>query len=209
MADRKINDLYGMRYALALLERDEPERALACLYGKLAQGFTRDTFICAEGSDIVPLDEFGRMMYLPPNSAGNASFLQQLRYLLIQDYDLDDDGRPETLRLLFATPRPWLADGQKIAVERAPTAFGEISLQIESQLGKNRIVGQLTLPEKAPAKALLRLRLPAGWRLASAQANGRPTKMDGPETLDLSGLSGTVRIQAHVEEDLSLSKGQK
>src|SRR5204862_6814739 len=36
-----------------------------------------------------------------------------LRYLLVQDYDLDDDGRPETLRLRFAAPRPWLEDGKE------------------------------------------------------------------------------------------------
>ena len=41
-----------------------------------------------------------------------------LRYLLVQDYDLDDDGRAETLRLCFATPRRWLEDGKQIDVER-------------------------------------------------------------------------------------------
>nr|MDQ3623719.1 hypothetical protein [Verrucomicrobiota bacterium] len=199
MAERKINDLYGMRYALALLERDEPDRALAGFYAKLAHGFTRDTFICAEGSDIEPLDEFGRLMYLPPNSAGNASFLQQLRYLLVQDEDLDDDGRAETLRLLFATPRPWLADGKRIKVDRAPTAFGETSVNVESKLGEGRVVAEVTLPATAPARTLLRLRLPAGWRIASAGASGQMLKITNAETLDLSGLSGVIQVQANVE----------
>jgi len=121
MAGRKVNDLYGMRYALLMLRRDEPDRALVSFYGKLAHGFTRDTFIGGEGSDIVPLDENGRLMYLPPNSAANANFLQQFRYLLVQDYDLNDDGRAETLRLGFAAPRGWMKNGSRIRVTNAPT----------------------------------------------------------------------------------------
>ena len=50
----RINDLYGMRYALALLQRDEADRALVSFYGKLAQGMTRDTFIGCEGSSMAP-----------------------------------------------------------------------------------------------------------------------------------------------------------
>src|SRR5437763_8310246 len=129
-----VNDLYGLRYTLTLLQRDEPDRALVGFYGKLAQGFTRDTFIDAEGSCLHPLDRFGRQMYLPPNSAGNAHFLWLLRYLLVQDWDQDDDGRPDTLRLLFATPRRWLRDGATIRVRRAPTAFRPLSLEVRSPL---------------------------------------------------------------------------
>ena len=74
MDTQNIDDLYTTRYALALLERDEPDRALITFYGKLAQGMTRDTFIDGEASGIVPVDEFGRQMGLPPNSTANASF---------------------------------------------------------------------------------------------------------------------------------------
>jgi hypothetical protein len=197
-APRKINDLYGMRYALLLLMRDEPDRALVSFYGKLAQGFTPGTFICCEGSDIRPLDEHGRMMYLPPNSAGNASFLQQMRYLLVQDYDLDDDGREETLRLAFATPRRWLADGGRISIQKAPTCFGEVSFVIESAVREGRVEVELTLPDRNPPKAtLLRLRLPDGQRIGTASAGGKDLLVKD-ETLDLTGLQGKVKVVAHV-----------
>ena len=55
MNTQNIDDLYVTRYALALLERDEPDRALVTFYGKLAQGMTRDTFIDGEASGIVPV----------------------------------------------------------------------------------------------------------------------------------------------------------
>ena len=150
MNEQNIDDLYTTRYALALLERDEPDRALVSFYGKLAQGMTRDTFIDGESSGIVPVDEFGRQMGLPPNSTANASFLLQLRYLLVQDYDTDDDGRADTLRLCFATPRRWLEDGKEIVVERAPTKFGEVSLHVESDLKHNRVTADIDLPPRTP-----------------------------------------------------------
>ncbi|MEA2733823.1 MAG: hypothetical protein QOE14_274, partial [Humisphaera sp.] len=199
IAPRKVNDLYGMRYALLLLRRDEPDRALVSFYGKLAHGFTRDTFIGGEGSDVVPLDEFGRLMYLPPNSAANASFLQQLRYLLVQDYDLNDDGRAETLRLAFATPRAWLKNGARIRVTKAPTEFGDVSFVIESALKDGRIDADVTIPERqTPEKVLLRLRLPDGKQIASATANGKKVGVEKGETIDLSGLKGKVRVRAQV-----------
>jgi hypothetical protein len=196
----RINDLYGTRYALTLLERDEPDRALVSFYGKLAQGMTRDTFIGCEGSSIGALDEFGRQMALPPNSAANSNYLQQLRYILVQDWDLDDDGRPETLRLLFATPRAWLMDGKTVRVERAPTAFGEVSVRATSNLSRGEVSVDVSLPQRdPPKKTLLRLRLPEGYRLVKATAGGRELPKSDRETVDLSGLRGEVHIAAIVE----------
>jgi hypothetical protein len=191
----RINDLYGMRYALTLLHRDEPDRALVSFYGKLAQGMTRDTFIGCEGSGLGSVDEFGRQMYLPPNSAANSSFLEQLRYLLVQDYDLNDDGRADTLRLAFATPRSWLADGGRIAVKKAVTEFGELSFVIESALNDGHVDAEVDLPTRSPpAKVLLRMRLPDGKKLASTNVG----KVIDGETIDLSGMNGHVKLVAQV-----------
>ena len=195
----RLNDLYGMRYALTLLQRDEVDRALVSFYGKLAQGMTRDTFIGCEGSGMTPLDQFGRQMYLPPNSAANANFLQQLRYLLVQDYDMNDDGRPETLRLAFATPREWLKDGGRISVERAPTAFGDVSYSIESSLKKGSVVAEVSIPSRTPPPTvLLRMRLPMGAKIMSARANGQDVKVIDGQTIDLSGMRGDVSVEAKV-----------
>jgi len=200
MAGRKVNDLYGMRYALLMLRRDEPDRALVSFYGKLAHGFTRDTFIGGEGSDIVPLDENGRLMYLPPNSAANANFLQQFRYLLVQDYDLNDDGRAETLRLGFAPPRGWMKNGSRIRVTNAPTEFGDVSYTIESAIKDGRVNAEVTIPERnPPEKVLLRLRLPNGAKVESAESNGKEVdvqKSDMGDTIDLSGMKGKVTVRA-------------
>ncbi|MBI5802759.1 MAG: hypothetical protein HZA92_18810 [Verrucomicrobia bacterium] len=189
------NPLYGTRHVLTLLRRDEPDRALVSFYGMLAQGFTRDTFIAGEGGSLTPLDAHGRLFYCPPNSAGNAHFLAMLRHLIVQDWDADDDGKPDTLRLAFATPRRWLEDGKEVKVERAPTAFGEISLSIRSRLNAGEVLAEFTPPARAPTQVFLRVRVPDGWQVSSARAGERELKLDTQGTADVSLLRGRTAMR--------------
>ena len=185
---QNIDDLYVIRYSNALLKRDEPDRALVTFYGKLAHGFTRETFIDGESTGIEPLDRFGRQVALPPNSTANASFLIQLRNLLVQDWDMDDAGRADTLRLAYATPRAWLEDGKTICVERAPTQFGNVSFTLTSHLSRNRIDADIILPDQKPPDVRLRLRVPRGYQVARAEVNGSSVAVDH-DTLNLSSAT--------------------
>jgi hypothetical protein len=199
--EHRINPLYGTRYTLDTLRRDDPERALVSFYGMLAQGFTRNTFVAGEGCALTPWDDGGRVFYCPPNSAANAYFLSMLRNLLVQEWDLDDDGRPETLRLLFATPRHWLEDGQRLKVERAPTAFGEVSLQLQSNLSQREVQAEVELPSReSPKHIFLRARVPPGWQVKSAAAGTKELFMTAPDTADLSGLKGRLAVRFQVEK---------
>ncbi|MBI3877277.1 MAG: hypothetical protein HY300_15195 [Verrucomicrobia bacterium] len=198
-SDQRVNPLYGTRYALDALRRDDPERALVCFYGMLAQGFTRNTFVTGEGCALAPVDDGGRFFYCPPNSAGNAHFLSMLRHLLVQDWDLDDDGKPETLRLLFATPKRWLDDGKQIKVERAPTSFGEVSLNVQSRLSAGEVVVEFTPPPRVTKQTLLRARVPDGWRVVSAKAGERELKTDASGTVDVSALRGKATVRFAVK----------
>jgi len=194
-ADR-INPLYGTRYTLDTLRRDQPERALVSFYGMLAQGFTRNTFVCGEGNSLPPVDAAGRMFYCPPNSAANAHFLSMLRNVLVQDWDISDDGRPDTLRLLFATPRRWLEDGKRITVEGAPTAFGPVSVRVESRLAAGEIIAEVRLPAReTPKQTLLRIRVPDGWRVLPAKSGDQTFPADGNGTVDISALRGNATIR--------------
>jgi hypothetical protein len=195
----RINPLYGTRYTLDTLRRDEPERALVSFYGMLAQGFTRNTFICGEGCTLRPVDAGGRFFYCPPNSAANGHFLSMLRYMLVQDSDLDDDGKPETLRLMFATPKRWLEEGKSIKAEHAPTAFGEVSVHLESKLSAGEVVATVSMPTRSqPKRTLLRVRIPDGWRVLSAQAGDKSLSADDKGTLDVSHLRGNATIRVKV-----------
>jgi hypothetical protein len=191
----RTNPLYGMRYILDTLRRDDPERALVSFYGMLAQGMTRNTFIGAEGCAIEPLDEGGRFFYCPPNSSSNGQWLAVLRYLLVQDWDMDEDGRPDTLRLLFGTPRRWLEDGKTITVEHAPTAFGKVSMKVESRLRQEEVTVDVSLPARnKPMKTLLRARVPEGWKVVSAKCGERSFVTDEKGTIEITGLEGTTRV---------------
>jgi hypothetical protein len=196
--EKGINDLYNLRYALAEIERDDVDHALVSFYGKLAQGFTKDTYIDGEGASLQPVDQYGRQTYLPPNSAANACYMQQLRYLLVQDYDTNDDGKADTLRLAFATPRAWLKNGQSIKVTNAPTQFGPVSYEIESQIANGGVSATVNVPDRTPGKLLIRFRLPDNRKLTSATADGKELNISNGDTVDLTGLKGTIQVQAKV-----------
>jgi hypothetical protein len=195
---RGLDDLYSLGYADALLRHDQVDRALVTFYGKLAQGLTRDTFIGGEASGLDPLDKHGRGMYLPPNSAGNGTFLWILRNLLVQDWNADGDGKPDTLRLLFATPRRWLADGAAIRLTGLPTGFGKVSLEVHSRLSQGEVLADVALPSLRAKKVLLRARLPEGWKAVSATVDGTTRPVDDEGVVDLSESRGKVRVRFEV-----------
>lgn len=190
-----VNVLYGLRYNLTLLRRGDRDHALVGFYGHLAQGMTRDTFIGGEGSRFLHGDKHGRSFYLPPNSASNATFLTTLRYLLIQDWDLDDDGRPETLRLLDAIPPRWLKDGATIEVQKAPTAFGAISVRVQSRLAKGEVVVTADRPPRPVANYKLRLPDPPGYRITGVRIGDGEVRRDADGRVDLTSPPGTVTVR--------------
>ncbi|HEY3395287.1 MAG TPA: hypothetical protein VGK58_21480 [Lacipirellulaceae bacterium] len=193
-----VNPLYGLRYQLALLRRDEREKALVGFYGQLAQGMTRGTFIGGEGSRFLHGDANGRSFYLPPNSSSNATWLVTLRHLLIQDWDLDDDGEPDTLRLLFAVPRRWLADGNQLRVEGAPTAFGTVSCRVDSKLSRGVVEIQVTPPSRPVKTILLRAPVPDGWQIESVEVDGERAPLVDGEAVELSGKTKPLMVRFHV-----------
>ena len=193
-----VNVLYGLRYNLALLRRGDRDHALVGFYGHLAQGMTRDTFVGGEGSRFLHGDEHGRSFYLPPNSAANATFLTTLRYLLVQDWDLDDDGRPKTLRLLDAVPPRWLKDGAAIEVVEAPSAFGPVSMRAESRLKEGRVIVTTKAPPRPVGKWLLRVPDPPGYRVTAAVIGDRELPRDAGGRVDLTGRAGTVTVTFRV-----------
>ena len=193
-----VNPLYGLRYQLALLRRDEREKALVGFYGQLAQGMTRGTFIGGEGSRFVHGDANGRSFYLPPNSASNAAWLVTLRYLLIQDWLGEESARPEKLRLMFGVPRVWLADGKQIHIEDAPTMFGPVSCRVESKLNEGYVEARVTPPPRLAKEMLIRAPLPEGWRVKSVEIDGAEAPLVNEDTVDLTGHAKALTVRFNV-----------
>jgi hypothetical protein len=160
------DQVYGVNVSRFLADNDQADQLVLSLYGQLAAGMTRNTFVGGEAHSVAPLrGHADRTMYNPPNSGANAAFLVTLRSMLVHEV-------AGTLRLGYATPRAWLAPGKRIEVLNAPTSGGPVSYTIESRASD--VLVSVEVPPEA-TQVSVRLRLPGATK-----------------TFDLSGRSGTV-----------------
>jgi hypothetical protein len=193
------DQVYGLNVSRFLADNDRPEQLVLSLYGQLAAGMTPGTFVAGEAASIAPLaGEYHRSMYLPPNGAANATFLETLRLLLVHE-TVDPAGRPRGLELAHATPRGWLGPGKLIAVHAAPTSFGPLSYSIRSSGDAVRV--SVDVPGRASLRSLsLRLRLPRGARLTDVLVDGRPFRRfdSRTEKLELPTRPGRMKVVVRV-----------
>jgi hypothetical protein len=83
----------------------------------------------------------------------------------------------DELFLARGTPREWLGDGKTIAVNHAPTYFGELGYQIKSFANQGRVEATVRPPSRErPASSYLRLRHPRQDSLKRVVIDGRPWK---------------------------------
>jgi hypothetical protein len=173
------------------------------LYGKLAVGLTRETYIAGEIASIVPSHihdpngNDGRSLYQPPNSTNQMLFATLLRHCLVFDMT-NDQGQYDTLKLALATPRRWLSEGQNIEVCNMPTAFGLVSYRIESFIdSKNMIKATVSMPQRStPETVELHVRTPnPKSKIKQVKVNGESYKNFSDDTIDLSGLKGEISIE--------------
>jgi hypothetical protein len=184
------DQVYGINVSRFLADRGEADQLVLSLYGQLAAAMTPDTFVAGEAASVAPLPgRAERAMYLPPNGAANAAFLETLRLLLVHD-------SAGGLELAFATPRAWLAPGKRIAVANAPTRFGPVSFSVDARAGFAAVTVE-TPKRSRPETLRLRLRLPAGGRITSVTLARRPYgRVDrATGTIDLSGLTGSLELR--------------
>ncbi len=193
------NHVYNTSVARFLADNDESGQLVLALYGALAAGLTPGTFVSGEAASVAPLPGTARRaMYLPPNGASGAAFLETVRELLVHE-TRDRAGLPHGLRLAYATPRAWLRPGRRVAVANVPTSFGPLSYSIVA--GADAVTVSLQPPKRRPAFLGLRLRLPRGTRLGRVEVDGagfnRVDRATG--TIDLSGRAGEVTVVARYE----------
>lgn len=85
-----------------------------------------------------------------PHVTGASNYALLLRHMLVHE-------REDELLLLAAVPDWWLADGEAIRVERAPTHFGEMNLTVRGTADGVRV--ELDPPKRQPPKRIV-LHLP-------------------------------------------------
>lgn len=164
--------VYGINVARFLADNDQADQLALSLVGQVAVGMTPGTFVAGEAASVTPLPGTAdRAMYLPPNGAANAAFLETLRSTLVHE-TRDRSGGPYGLQLAFATPRSWLLPGRRIVVRNAPTSFGPVSFSIAA--GARTVAVTVDGPQRAaPRSVSVRLRLRVGSRLLGVTLDGR------------------------------------
>ena len=145
--------------ATVYLLRDDPQAAIRAFYSMMACAFSHSVYEPVE-------HRWTWGQYFGPPSTDGAWF-ELYRKMLLDE--CDDD----TLLLLQAVPRLWLADGKQIVVARAPTWFGPLTMTVASHAAKGYIVAEIAVPQRRPPKTLLvRFRHPDGKPMRSVTVNG-------------------------------------
>ena len=117
-----------------------------------------------------------------PHVTGASNYAFLLRHMLVHE-------RGDELHLLLGVPDGWLAEGQTIAVERAPTHFGAMSLTVRGEAKGVRVA--LDPPKRNPPKRIV-LTLPKSRPLlgtldgvAVVARTGQAKRWDWPTVVKL------------------------
>ena len=183
---RGLDQIYGKGYYESLLEHGRRERFLTSLYGIFAHGMSPNLNSFPEVAGMFPLrfdnaamwEEHQRNLWTwgfqgwensegQPLSAGPGMALQILRMALVRE--TVETGSQDELRLFDGVPSGWFAAGKKIAVRRAPTFFGEISVETDATAG-----GVSVRVDTAPGFQARRIVLRIDRPFRDVMVNGRP-----------------------------------
>ncbi|NUQ61642.1 MAG: hypothetical protein HUU20_04085 [Pirellulales bacterium] len=191
---------YGVGYIKSLLWSGRRDEFLLSFYGALAHGAAGDVRTSPEDCSIWPArtsnirwrDEFDVARWSfwsgwdEALSASPGVVLQLVRMMLVEER-FDADGENGTLVLLSGIPRKWLEDGKQIRIERAPTHFGPIEMQVVSHVAEGRIDVEVKLqPRREIQRLAVKLFHPQGRPVRSASLNGSPIQPSDGETIAFS-----------------------
>lgn len=105
----------------------------------------------------------------------------------------------DALWIAKGTPRAWLNQGEKIAVSDAPSAFGNLSYSILSDVDNDRITAEIDVPDReAIGQIKLRLRHPDAATIRSVKitsGTGTATIAEDGETVIITGVKGKISIE--------------
>jgi hypothetical protein len=139
-----------------------------------------------------PMPVLGYANTAHPKTSDEANAVMWLRYLFVY-------GARDGLYLGRAVHRAWLSQADPIGVEGARTRWGRTSLTLIPGPGGDTIRARVVLDlQKQPPRTVLRLRHPRRKPISAVTINGREHRAfdAGKEDVDLTGLEGTLEIEA-------------
>jgi hypothetical protein len=153
---------YG--HAFGLLQHDFVREFLLELYSLSAHQYTRGSWIAPETRRIDP--DLPAAPYAVP--------AQLAVPMLVKWMVAFEDPLSRELWLCKATPRTWLAHGERISAHGIPTGSGRIDLDVVSELDDLRVRASVRFPSRFALEIALRLRVPGDRKIESVTIDGEP-----------------------------------
>ena len=148
---------------LPYLWRDDIKHYLRAYFNGFASAFYPEIRMCNEHS----LPELGYPAGDFYKTSDEAQSTYWLRLMFVNEQGGD-------LYLGQAIPRYWLANGNRIGIERAASHFGPLSLRYESHAAEGKISVTIDPPARNQPKTIyLRIRHPQGKPLQGVRVNGK------------------------------------
>jgi len=175
------------------LQHDLIESFLLLYWSLLAHGYTRGTWTAFECVDL----DRQRAEHTPFAAAAQLVVAPLTKWMLV----FEDPG-DDSVWLAKATPRDWLAAGQRIEARGVPTRYGTVGYTITSRLDDRRVEAEVEVdPNGArdPSAFRLRLRTPERREVTEVEIDGaRWTGFDADrEYVTLPGFGGTYAVTVY------------
>ncbi|HZR64724.1 MAG TPA: Tat pathway signal protein [Terriglobales bacterium] len=167
---RDILGFISYGHAQALLRMDRIEEFLLFLYSHGYHDHTRGSWTAGE---VAGIDGDNAIFCIP----AQLTIPLLVRWMLVLE-DSDDD------RLYFGKglPREWVASGEAITIEGAPTRWGKVNCEIKANQAASRVVATVELETPGmPKEIQVKVRLPKKNKLEHLTVNGRPATWGGQQ----------------------------
>lgn len=169
------------------LDRDEIEVYLWMFFNAWAACYRTEVTAMVEH----PMPVLGFSNSAPQKTSDQSNAVKWLAYMFVYE-------RGELLHLGRAVPRDWLADARGVWARGIATTFGRVGIRYTSDAAARTIVAEAELDlRRAPGRLLVRFRHPRREPILAVTVNGKDHAAFAPAgDVDLTGLSGTLRIEA-------------
>ncbi len=168
------------------LERDEPEIYLWMFFNSFATIYREEI----SGMIEHPMPELGFSTSVVFKTSDEANAVMWMRYMVVYWNDL-------LLHFGRAMPRAWFAHRAPVELTGVCTLFGRVGVRYEARLADKKIIARVELGAlRDNPQVLVRFRNPDKLALRAVRVDGRPWTRFAGEDVDITGLSGSVVVEA-------------
>ena len=166
---RDILGFISYGYAQMLLRLDRIEEFLLFLYSHRYHDHTRGSWVAGE---VAGIDGDSALFCIP----AQLTIPLLVRWMLVLE-----DSDEERLYFGKGLPREWVASGEEIRIEGAPTRWGRVSFTMKADVGKQAVHANVQLARAGrPEEVQVKVRLSKKHALKAATVNGEKARFGGP-----------------------------